>query len=150
MLPPFVDPTWRGCILYRDAYELTMPQVLFDAIVAAAAPSELRIARYTPVYPELEALAPDWAELRQRLRYSDNFSLEFVMFDVSEQWALLADLNATVFGAAPELAARVDACLAKQGTSLVKMTDDEFGVLDPATQPGARYYLAVTGRTLPR
>ncbi|WP_231734472.1 hypothetical protein [Noviluteimonas gilva] len=137
MLPPFVDPAWRGCLIDRDRYAATnMPEMFFEAILAVAAPSELRFARYTPDHP-VETLPANWTAFRDHVFVRENWSLEFVMFDASEQWAILADPDVTVFGAAPELADRIDAYLAKKGTSLVKMTDDEYGPLDPATQPGS-------------
>jgi hypothetical protein len=56
---------------------------------------------------------------------------------------LLADADVTVFGAEPSLANEIDEDLARQGTDLDAMTRAEWADLDPVTQPGAKYILAV-------
>ena len=146
MLPPFVDPTWRGCVINRDKHDHTkMPEWFFEAILAAAAPSELKLARYTPDHP-VETLPANWKAYRDHVFVPEHWSLELVLFDESGQWALLADPDMTVFGASPVLADCIDAYLKQRGTSLAMMTDDDFPQLAPATHPWERYYLAVTGR----
>ena len=45
MIPPFMDPTWRGCVLDRGNFDNTrLPEHLFNAIVSAAGSSKLYIA----------------------------------------------------------------------------------------------------------
>ena len=146
MIPPFADEHWRGCALDRDTYDNTrVPQHLFEAIVSAAASKELSVCGYFPAGESCASLAPTWDAYSSYMLTHDNWSLEYVVCDQSGQWALLADADATVFGAAPELAAVVDAQLASRGTSLSQLTDSEFPGLN-SVQPGGRYLLAVSGR----
>jgi hypothetical protein len=147
MIPPFVDPSWRGCALYRDFYDNTsMPKELFAAIVAAAKSHELLISRYMPDSERPDVLAANWEAFCTYAYNRDNWSLEYVLFDTSESWALLADADATVLGATPALADQIDWELSKVSTSLKGLTDTSFPGLDPTTQPGAAYLLAVSGR----
>ncbi len=147
MIPPFVNPTWRGCALDRDRFDHTrMPEQLFNAIVSAADSQELQIARYSPDSGSCDSLAATWESFRSYVFTESNWSLEYVLSDRSGQWAVLADADVTVVGASPELAGRIDRELAIHGTSLVQLTDTDFPGLDPAQQPGAKYLLAVSGR----
>jgi len=145
MLPPFVSSGWRGCALDRDGYDNTrIPQFLFEAIAAAAGSAEVFVCGYFPAGESCASLAPTWQAFRSHLLGQDNWSLEYVVFDSSQRWALLADADATIFGAEPALASAVDSYLAGHGTSLVQLTESEFPGLSPE-QPGARYLLAVAG-----
>jgi hypothetical protein len=146
-LPPFRLPGWRGCVIDRDQFDSTnMPRELFDAVVKAAGSEQLFIARYTPGGDGAEQIAANWDAFREFVFTPEHWSLEFVLFDSSTQWAILAELDVTVFGASSELAAAVDAILVQRGLSLAGLTDHYFPGLDPVNQPGARYILAVTGR----
>lgn len=145
MLPPFRAPGWRGCALNRDTYDSTrMPKCLFDVLVAVAMPGELLIERYAPDHPGPDRIAPNWDIYTAYTRAPETWSLEFVIYDAEGRWALLADADATVFGAEPSLANEIDEHLAQHGTGLEAMTHEEWGELDPVTQPGAEYILAVT------
>jgi hypothetical protein len=147
MIPPFVDSTWRGCALDRDRFDHTrMPEQLFHAIVSAAGSQELRITRYSPDSETFDTLAPTWESFRSFVFVENNWSLEYVLFDQSGQWAVLADADVTVVGASPDIAARIDRELSVHDLSLVQLTDTDFPDLDPAQQPGAKYLLAVSGR----
>lgn len=146
-LPPFRLPGWRGCVIDRDQFDATnMPRELFDAVVKAAGSEQLCIARYTPGEDGVERIAASWESFREFVLTPENWSLEFVLFDSSMQWAILAELDVTVFGASSKVAAAVDAVLGQQGLSLAGLTDRHFPDLDPVNQPGARYVLAVIGR----
>jgi hypothetical protein len=147
MLPPFVDPTWRGCALDRDQFDHTrMPEILFSAITKAANSKELLIARYSPDSQSPATVAADWQSFRSYVFTDANWPLEYVLFDQSERWAVLADADVTVVGACPELADQIDEELARHSTSLVQLTDADFPGLNPNEQPGAKYLLAVSGR----
>ena len=150
MIPPFMDPAWRGCVLDRDDFDNTrLSEQLFNAIIGTAAPNELHIARYAPSSNCVATIAPNWPAYRAYVLAPSNWSLEYVVFDASEQWAVLADADAMVFGAAPALAARIDNQLSAQGTSLVQLTEVSFPELQRAQSAhskGAAYVLAVTGR----
>ncbi|MGO4549565.1 hypothetical protein AB4059_00455 [Lysobacter sp. 2RAF19] len=144
MLPPFRARGWRGCVLDRGTFDSTrMPRQLFDVLLALAAPGELLIERYAPDHLGPDRIAPDWDVYKAYTRAEETWSLEFVMYDADGRWALLADADATVLGAEPSLANQIDEQLALQGTSLKAMTEEEWGELDPLTQPGAKYILAV-------
>jgi len=147
MIPPFVDPTWRGCALDRDRFDHTrLPEQLFNAIVRCAGSNEFLIARYSPDSDNCDSFAADWETFRAYVFTEANWSLEYVLFDQSERWAVLADADVTVVGASPELADLIDQTLAAHGTSLVQLTDTDFPGLDPSQQPGTAYLLAVSGR----
>jgi len=147
IIPPFVDTTWRGCALSRDRFDHTrMPELLFNAIIGAASSVELLIARYSPDSDSCDTLAANWEAFRSYVFATDNWSLEYVLFDKTGRWAVLADADVTVLGASPELASHVDRELAAHGTSLVQLTETDFPGLDPSQQPGAKYLLAVSGR----
>jgi hypothetical protein len=147
MIPPFVDPKWRGCVLDRDNFDnARLPEHLFHAIVSAAGSSKLSVARYAPCSSGIDTIAANWPSYRSYFLAPSNWSLEYVVFDASERWALLADADATVFGAAPVLATRIDQELSIQGTSLVQLTDTEFPKLQSSPRGGAAYVLAVSGR----
>lgn len=146
MIPPFVDARWRGCALDRDRFDHTrLPEELFNSIVLAARSSELLITRYCPDSGS-ESLPANWEAFRTYVFAAANWALEYVLWDSSGRWAVLADADVTVFGAAPDLAALVDQELIAHDTSLVQLTDTDFPGLDPAEQPGAAYLLAVSGR----
>ena len=118
-LPPFVDPAWRGCVLDRDAYDHTrMPQVLFDAV--------------GHVRDECLALMADWSTYRDFAFDPDHYAIERVLFDDSGRWAIHSDFETTMFGAQPDLASRVDAILAGEGTSLAALTRAHFPHVDHA------------------
>ena len=89
-------------------------------------------------------IPPNWDIYTAYTRAPETWSLEFVMYDAEGRWALLADADVTVFGAEPSLANEIDEHLVRQGTDLEAMTREEWGDLDPVTQPGAKYILAVT------
>ena len=147
MTTPFVDATWRGCALDRDRFEHTrLPEALFNAIIFAAESSDLLMARYSPDSECCDSLPANWAAFRAYVFTEANWSLEYVLFDPSGRWAVLADADVTVFGAAPGLADLVDHGLLAHGTSLVQLTDTDFPGLDASKQPGAAYLLAVSGR----
>lgn len=148
MLPPFRMRGWRGCALDRDSFDSTrMPRQLFDALLTRAAPSELLVERYAPDHPGPDRISPDWDAYRAYTRADETWALEFVMYDAGGRWALLADADATVLGAEGSLADQIDELLASQGTSLESMTHEEWGELDPLTQPGAQYILSVCSRS---
>ena len=147
MIPPFVNATWRGCALDRDRFDHTrLPELLFNAIVRGAGSTELQIARYSPDSESCDSLPADWEAFRTYVFTDANWALEYVLFDQSKRWAVLADADVTVVGAAPELADLIDQALAAHGTSLVQLTDTDFPGLDPAQPPGAAFLLAVSGR----
>lgn len=147
MLPPFTDPRWRGCALDRDDFDHTrMPERLFDALIRASGAGGLLISRYAPDSDHVESIPADWSSYKDFLFAPQNWALEFVLFDGTGRWAVLADADVTVVGADPDLADLIDQALLQVGTSLVALTDESFHDLDPATQPGAAYLLAVSGR----
>jgi hypothetical protein len=146
MIPPFVSADWRGCVLDRDSYDNTrIPRYLFEAIATAAGSTEITVCGYFPNGEACSAVAATWGAFSSYLLARDNWSLEYVAFDASQRWALLADADATIFGAESALASAIDKYLAFNGTSLVQLTDTEFPALNPEQQ-AARYVLAVSGR----
>jgi len=119
MIPPFKNASWRGCALNRDSFDYTrMPEVLFNAIIRVTNSAELLIAHYAPDSNSPFRIVASWFNFRSHVFAKENWSLEFVLFDETRAWALLADADATILGAAPELASRLDRVLAAHGTSL--------------------------------
>jgi hypothetical protein len=148
MLPPFRLSGWRGGALDRDRYDNTrMPQTLLEAIIEASGSEQLLIERYAPDHLGPDRVDASWSAFFAYAHTPEHWSLEFVVFDASARWAVLADADVTVIGAESALADSIDALLQRHGMGLVELTDDEFPGLDPATQPGARYLLAVSGRS---
>lgn len=128
----FADPRWRGCALDRDVYTYNtrMPRFFFEAIAAASSAKKLFIA--TDLGPDLYAeIPPTWDAYTAHMGSPDQFAIDYLIHDGSGAWAILADFDVTHFGAAPELADKVDKLLAKHGTSLGRMTMDAFESLWP-------------------
>ncbi|MCK7595625.1 hypothetical protein [Pseudomarimonas salicorniae] len=147
MIPPFRGSGWRGCAINRDRFDHTnMPRELFEAIVHSASSPYLLLARYSPDSEGSERITPEWEAFRAHVFNAENWALEFVLYDPTERWAILADADVTVFGAEPALAAHVDQALSTHALSLARLTDRDFPDLNPMSQPGAPYLLAVSGR----
>lgn len=144
-IPPFMDPSWRGCCLNRDRFDATMmPRFLFEALMAAAGSKEFSVAFYTPEQPPVVGVAPDWTAFRAVVSRPGNQSLEHVLSDTSGKWSVLCELDVVVLGASPELAARIDNELKQHGTSLEQMTVWDY----PDTlssDPRCSYMRAVVG-----
>lgn len=122
-IPPFMDSSWRGCCLNRDRFDATMmPRFLFEALMASTGSKEICLNFYTPEQPPVAGVAPDWIAFRAVASRSSNQSLEHVLSDASGRWAVLCELDVVVFGASPEIAARIDNELEQHGTSLKQMT----------------------------
>jgi hypothetical protein len=146
-LTPFKMDCWRGCALDHDRYDHTrMPRDLFEAIVDASAPSELLIERFAPDNTKPDVISADWTSFRDHMFSPDNWCLEFVLFDASERWAVLADADLIVVGAAAELAEEIDVRLKARGISLVDLTNADFPVEDREPQRWAAYLSAIVGR----
>lgn len=101
---------------------------------------------YTPDRGESVALPAEWPAFRDFVYESANWSLEYVPYGASGEWAVLADPEVVVLGACTELASRIDSALAEHGTSLAHLTRSDFPGLDSA-KPNDRFFLAVVGST---
>jgi hypothetical protein len=146
MIPPFRRPDWRGCCV--DPNPLPHPKVhpvLFESILAAATPNHLLLQRYTPDDSSPMRLSPEWASLKDARSAKDLWSLEFVLSDESGSWALWVDQDMLVFGANPEVAARIEERLSLSGLSLQSITLRDFS--SPPCESRIRHYIAeVVGR----
>lgn len=147
MIPPFVNHSWRGCALDRNAYDnIRIPKLLFETIVSVTRSENIQIYGYYSSGEICTQLYASWEAYLTFMQAKENWSVEYVITDSKNQWAILAEADTTIIGMEPELADIVDAILMLQQTSLVQITDSEFPMLNPETQPGARYILAVSGR----
>jgi len=144
-LPPFHPPGWRGCVLDRDRFDHTrLPRFLFEAIITATATAELLLRPYTPDRAESVALPPTWPAFREFVYEPSNWSLEYVLYDSSGQWAVLADPDIVIVGAEAKVADRIEMALAEHGTNLKRLTLSDFPNLDPV-EPNWQYFAAVVG-----
>jgi hypothetical protein len=144
-IPPFTDPSWRGCCLNRDRFDATMmPRFLFEALMAATGSKEIGVTFYTPEQSPAVGVAPDWAAFRAVTCRPANQSLEHVLSDRSGKWAVLCELDVVVLGASPEIAARINNELAQHGTSLKQMTVWDYPDT-LSTDPQYSYMRAVLG-----
>ena len=144
-LPPFRRTGWRGCVLDRDRFDHTrLPKFLFESITTAARTTDLLLHLYTPDRPDSVSLSPDWDSFRSFVYEPDNWSLEYVLYDNSGSWAVLADPDVVVVGAEPELADNIDALLDQHGTSLKRLTHADFPGMDSGGQ-NWHYFSAVVG-----
>jgi hypothetical protein len=144
-LPPFRQEGWRGCGLDRDRFNSTrLPRFLFETVVAASGAEELLLRLYTPDRPASVGLPANWASFSEYVHADENWSLEYVLYDSSGRWAVLADPDVTVVGAELGLADAIERMLGEHGTSFEHLTKCDFPGLDPAN-PNARFMLAVLG-----
>lgn len=134
MLPPFKAGNWRGCCVDPDPFaHPKMPQVLFEAVIAAAAPNHVLLQQYTPDDEQPTKLAPSWSKFFEERADPKRWSLEYVLFDASGAWAFLLDPDMLVFGAETPVARRVDMELAKSGTSLLQLTVSDYPQVPPSS-----------------
>ena len=137
----FQQRGWRGCGLDRDRFNSTrLPRFLFEAIVVASETDEVLLRLYTPDRPASVGLPPNWASFSAYVQAEENWSLEYVLYDSSGRWAVLADPDVTVVGAEPSLADSIERLLEEHGTSFEHLTKCDFPSLDKAN-PNARYML---------
>lgn len=142
-LSPFVLAGWRGAVLDPDGYHhAKMPRFLFESIMLAAQPDCILLRTYTPDADASVSLKPTWEAFRAHRFKKENWSLDYVLYDSSGEWAVLLDPDAVVVGAEARLADQIDAELDEHGTSLAHLTHQFFPDLDPR-KPLNRYHLAV-------
>jgi hypothetical protein len=143
-LPPFVVPGWRGGVLDPDKFNHTkIPRYLFESIMRAALPREVFLRTYTPDSDSSVRLDPSWESFKNHRFLKDNWSLEYVLYDVSGRWAVLLDPDVVVVGAEEDLADSIDQELGDSGTSLEELTHQFFPGLDAAAYNA--YFFAVIG-----
>ncbi len=142
-LPPFVLEAWRGGVLNPDRFhQAKIPRFLFESLVRAARSEKVLLRSYTPDAECSVSLDPSWDSFREHRFVQENWSLEYVLYDHSGNWAVLLDPDAVVVGADAGLADRIDAQLDEHGTSLAELTHQFFPDLDPVN-PYHRYCFAV-------
>lgn len=142
-LSPFVLAGWRGGVFDPDGFHhAKMPRFLFESIMLAARPKSVLLQTYTPNAEASVSLEPTWDAFRSHRFKNENWSLEYVLYDASGQWAVRLDPDAVVVGAEATLADRIDSELNEHGTDLAHLTHQFFPDLDP-DKPYNRYFLSV-------
>jgi len=142
---PFRTQGWRGCVLDRDLYSIArMPRTLWEALVDSAAPEHVFICGLFAGSFDQREISSDWSDLQQFMLKPTNYSPQYLLFDLSQRWAILADQDVTTLGAELSLRNDIDAALARSEESLLKLTLHSFPESDIAG-PSGTYVRKVVG-----
>lgn len=142
---PFKDAAWRGCVLDRDKYSnARLPENLWRSLVRASGTSTVLVCGYYSDRERCAAVDAEWRSYSEYMLAQSNYSPEYVIYDESGKWAILADVDVTTLGLAPELADSIDLCLSADKTSLLGLTRGDFQDKD-ILSPGGVYIRGVLG-----
>jgi len=143
---PLQKAGWRGCVLDRDKRDNTrLPEVLWNALVAATTTaSEVQVCGYFLGVERCIDVASSWADFSAFMLKSENYSPEYVLFDESGCWAILADTDVTTVVMDERSADVVDAYLRARDSSLLSLTLDDFPK-DEILSAGGSYVRGVLG-----
>lgn len=135
---PLKNSDWRGCVLDRDKFSnVRLPEGLWRALMDAANISEVQVCGYFQGAEGCTGIASSWEEFSCFMLAPQNYSPEYLVFDCSERWAILADSEVTTVAMERELAGLVDLRLSHCGASLLSLTLDSFSMESILSKNGA-------------
>jgi hypothetical protein len=134
----FKAPTWRGCVLNRDKYtNARLPEILWLALVEACCISTVTVCGYYSNGERCAAVSAEWSSYSGYMCDQANYSPEYVIFDESGNWSILADIDVTTIGLEPTFADLVDSLLDANKSSLLDLTRGDFSDQDILSVSGA-------------
>lgn len=126
----FAIQGWRGAMLYRAAYGWRgLPPVLWNALREVSQESPWWICGYAGAdVPEPDAIpfSFEWDSWLDMPDGQAQKSLEWVIYSNSRTVAVLVEHDATIVGATLSIADGIDHILQRSGTSLRKLTQEDF------------------------
>jgi hypothetical protein len=126
----FAKENWRGAVLDRDKYDWhAMPKLLWDALRQYSEHSRWWICGYAAAghpQPDPISFSFDWDVFLAIPHWSVRGAGEWVAYNDSQTIAVLAEHDVTVVGATQSVADDLDRILQASGTSLRKLTQDDF------------------------
>lgn len=147
---PFSKQEWRGCVLDRDLLPGTrIPRALWSAIIESAHSDEVFVCAHLAGRFSCRSISTRWSDLQDFMSSNSNYSSEYLFFDDSNQWAVLADEDVTTFAADQVIANQVDSKLLESGSSLLALTLNSFPKED-LLKPGGTYVRNVLGPSYTR
>lgn len=145
---PLQNSDWRGCVLDRDHFtNARLPEVIWHALVSVTETADVQVCGYFSGIERCQAVAGSWTDFASFMLEPQNYSPEYVVFDASGRWAILADVDVTTVAMDSELAGLVDAYLGPRDTSLLGLTLDHFS-MDEIMSAGGSYIRNVLGSAL--
>lgn len=143
----FKTAAWRGCVLDRDKYtNARLPENLWSALIEASRASTVTVCGYYSAGERCSTVNADWSSYSEYMCAQYNYSPEYVIFDESCEWAILADVDVTTLGLAPDLADLVDSLLGVKESSLLDLTRADFSD-QVILSPSAGYIRSVLGKS---